>query len=40
MIYEGVFLTLIGIFFRYFEVKYIYKNTFAGAKVIFNVSPQ
>ena len=34
MIYEGVFLTLMGIFSRYFEVNYI-KKTFAGAKVIF-----
>ena len=33
MIYEGVFLTLMGIFSMYFEVKYI-KKTFAGAKVI------
>lgn len=35
MIYEGVFLTLMGIFSMYFEVKNIYKKTFAGAKVIY-----
>ncbi len=35
MIYEGVFLTLMGIFSMYFEVKIYIKKTFARAKVIF-----